>query len=215
MRQDLFEHTQQVFVVFHHKHGGRLVADFGGSGLLRFVVCEHERGGVVDFLGLVCLHVDGQCHCERAALASLAFYADRSVVQRDEILDQREADARAVSVEPSVLALIEAGEERRQLVLVDALAAIADTDDGQLAFPTGIHADPSAGMVVFGGVADEVVDDLVKGVGVEISSHLRLGHGEREVDALAVGQWPDALNLFVHKCRQASLFHAQMQIAGL
>ena len=176
----LLHQLEQVGVVLHDEHGGHVGFDHDAFLLdtrcRGAVVSETTHGLVVhrladdrgvDFLLRVCFLVDGDGHREGSPHPPAAFASYRAVVERDELVDQSQADARSSRVLPSVVAVEESGVEMVELFLVHADAIILHADDGFLLFDVKREKDMSVVAVVFDGVGEQVVENLVELVAVK------------------------------------------------
>src|SRR5262245_50991334 len=104
---------------------------------------------------------------ERTSLSYRALHRDRSPMEADELLDQREADARAlVAAGAGAPDPVEPLEDVRQLFRRDSDAGVPDLELG--AVFDGPEADRDLALVrELQGVGDQVQDDLLPHVAVD------------------------------------------------
>ena len=162
-----------------------------------FIVCVIHKGILVD-IGNVRLEVDngifgdvevylmllvnlfgpegffrnGQTEGEGGAVPFLALALDGAVVQLDEVACQCQAEACAESLVAAVFTIVEAFKEMLHFVLGDATASIAYLNIYMVVVATGVYVEAYLTLFcVFGGIGEQVVDNLVEFVCVYPSHH--------------------------------------------
>src|SRR4051812_8674742 len=129
----------------------------------RLVTCEIVAGSSGP--GWLCEHRQGEA--EPRTDVELALHPDPAAVPLDDGLGDRQPEAGAAELAAvGVLHLVEAFEDRRELVLRDAASLVLDHDQDLVLTGYGADADGAAGLGELQGVAEQVDQCLHDPVGV-------------------------------------------------
>jgi hypothetical protein len=103
----------------------------------------------------------GQPNCECRPSSELTVDGDVTLVRFDEPLGDIQPEAKARLTQPRALGLIETVEEARQLLWSDARALVRHRDGAAVCSRADGYGDGRAGRRIFGGVLDQVREDLL------------------------------------------------------
>ena len=177
----------------------------------------HDEVLLVNLLFREGLFVDGQLYHKGGALAFDAVAVDVAAMQIDQVAGQRQTQAGADGLVLAVVAVVEAGEQPTHLLFRYAVAVVTHAyDDMVVALVRGdVEHHLAVGCRIFGGIRQQVEDDLVQLVGVYPTHHaLRLA-GNGKLVVLAAHQGFDAVCRLGDVAHHVAVARQQLQLAGL
>ena len=139
------------------------------------------------------------------------------MVQIDEVVGEVESEARADGTVLTVFTVVESVEEVLHLLWRDAVASVAHLDadvvEGRVCLYLQRHLTVFVG--VFGGIGEEIVDDLVEFVGINPAHHALWIAGDGEMLLFLRQKGLETLGGFADIAHDVTLCDHQLELSCL
>ena len=137
------------------------------------------------------------------------------MMQFHQVVGQRQSDTGSRHVLLAVVAIEETGVEMRHLLLRHTDAIIGNRDDRLLPVEAERYINLASHLIIFNGIGEQVVDNLIHLVGIKPCGSFRMWLVELQLNLLVFSHRTDILASFFYKGNQVAAVHEQMQLSCL